>query len=128
MIAGVVNADHEAIIPLIVRGRRKREIRIPGIVDTGFTGSLILPSDLIGRLRLPWLGSARALLADGSPRLFDLYAVTVVWDGRARTVETGASEAEPLVGMDLMHGHELRVQVVEGGQVTINTLREAKGT
>ena len=44
---------------------------------------------------------------------------TIVWDGRARRVETEAVDANPLVGMALLRGHDLHIRVLPGGAVSI---------
>jgi len=62
------------------------------------------------------------VLADGSLHLFDVYAATVIWDGQARTVEIDAADSEPLVGMSLIYGYDLRIQAVDGGTVTLEAL------
>lgn len=122
MITGIVNANHEATIRLIVHGAQGQEQEIEAIIDTGFTGFLSLPSVLIARLGLTWRGHAQAVLADGSLHLFEVYAATIVWDGQVRTVETDAADTDPLVGMGLIYGHELRIQAVDGGMVAIAAL------
>lgn len=122
MITGVVNANHEATIPLVVHAIHGQEEAIEAIIDTGFTGSLTLPPMLIKALGLPWLGRQRAKLGDGSERFFDVYAATILWDGQVRTVETDATDTKPLVGMCLLAGHEVRIQVLDGGYVTIEGL------
>jgi clan AA aspartic protease len=122
MITGTVNANREAIIPLIVRSSHGHEQEIEGIIDTGFTGSLTLPSTLISSLGLPWHGREQGVLGDGSVGLFDIYAATVIWDGHERIVETASANTDPLVGMGLFYGHELRIQAVEGGRVVIEAL------
>ena len=122
MITGVVNANHEATIPLVVHAIHGQEEAIEAIIDTGFTGFLTLPPMLIKALGLPWLGRQRAKLGDGSERFFDVYAAAILWDGQVRTVETDATDTEPLVGMCLLAGHEVRIQVLDGGNVTIEGL------
>ena len=122
MITGVVNANYEATIQLVVRGAHGQQETIEAVIDTGFTGSLTLPPMLITALGLPWLGRQRAMLGDGSVRFFDVYAATIIWDGQVRTVETDATDTEPLLGMSLLAGHEVRMQVVDGGTVTIEAL------
>jgi clan AA aspartic protease len=122
MIIGIVNANLEATIRLIVRGAQGQEQEIEAVIDTGFTGSLTLPVELIAALGLAWRGHAQAELADGSLHLFDVYAATLLWDDRARMVEIDATDSDPLVGMGLLHGYDLRIQVVEGGKVTIEML------
>ena len=122
MIIGVVNANREATIRLVVRGANGQEHEIEAVIDTGFTGFLTLPATLIASLGLAWHGREQAFLGDGSTQVFDVYAATVIWDGQARTVEADAADTDPLVGMGLIYGHELRIRAVDGGAVTIEAL------
>ena len=71
------------------------------------------------RLDLPIRSSGVATLGDGSAVSFDVYGVTVFWDGNARDIEADESESVPLVGMLLMDGHDLSIRVREGGRVII---------
>ena len=102
--------------------RRGKSKRSKTIIDTGFTGFLSLPSPLIASLGLTWRGYAQAVLADGSLHRFEVYGATVIWDGQARTVETDAADIDPLAGMGLIYGHDLRIQAVSGGRVTIEAI------
>ena len=122
MIVGVVNTNREAIIRLIVRGANGQEHEIEAVIDTCFTGFLTLSSALIISLGLDWRGREQAILGDGSVQVFDVYAVAVIWDGQVRTVEADAIDADPLIGMGMIYGHDLRIQAVEGGTVTIEAL------
>ena len=123
MITGVVNTDGEALIPLVVRDAHGQDHKVEAVIDTGFTGFLTLPSALITSLDLSWRGREQGVLGDGSLQLFEVYAATVIWNGRPQTVETNAAEVIPLVGMGLIHGHELRIQAVKRGIVTIEPLQ-----
>ena len=122
MITGVVTDDRQAIIHLMVRGPTGQEQEIEAIIDTGFDGWLSLPSSLIVRLGLLWRRRGRALLADGRESVFDIYEATVVWDGEVRRIPVDEAETAPLVGMSLLEGYELIVQVRSGGNVIIKTL------
>ena len=122
MITGVVTPFYEATIRLIVRGPTGQEHAIEAVIDTGFDGTLSLPLADITALGLPWRRRGRALLADGTESVFDIYEATVVWDGRPRRVAVDAADIEPLVGMRLLNGYELTMQVVVGGQVRITAL------
>jgi hypothetical protein len=42
-------------------------------------------------------------------------------------IEVEAADADPLLGMEMMQGHELRMKVEEGGLVTISK-RKKRGT
>ncbi len=59
---------------------------------------------------------------DGSETTFAVYAATIIWDGEYRNIPVNEAETDPLVGMSLLYGYDLRIQAVEGGAVTIETL------
>ena len=122
MIEGVVSGNSEAIIRLSVRAVAGTMQEIDAIIDTGFSGDLTLPPALIRRLNLPWKGRSQALLADGGRRTFDEYVGTVSWNGQSLTVEVSSADANPLVGMGLLRGHRLSMDVIENGAVTIEAL------
>ena len=119
MIQGVVNARHEAVVRLRVRGSGGIESDVDVIVDSGFTSSLTLPTAILTALGLVRQSSGTALLADGSIRQFDIFAAEVAWGGTWRTVLVSAVGNEALLGMRLLAGHKLVVEVVPGGLVEI---------
>jgi len=129
MITGRVT-DREARVKLIVRGPRKRERTIPAVIDTGYTAFLALPPALVASLHLSWKSSGRGTLADGSACLFDVYSGKVVWDGKERSVLIDEVDTDPLVGMALLSGYELKIENRPGGRVTIKRIggRPAHGT
>ncbi|HMC66077.1 MAG TPA: clan AA aspartic protease [Gemmataceae bacterium] len=122
MIIGAVNAALEAIIPLSVQEAAGTAHPMDAVIDTGFNGSLTLAPTLVAALGLSWLCRQQGQLADGSIQAFDVYTATVIWDGQPRTVEVEAADGDPLVGMELLEGHDLRIQVVPGGPVTVTAL------
>jgi len=121
MITGAVKSD-EARIRLKVRGRRGREQEVEAVIDSGYTGALTLPPALITMLGLRWQSVERATLADGSTCVFQVYVGKLVWDGKVRTILVDEADSDPLVGMRLLRGHELKMQVRYRGKVTIKRL------
>ncbi len=119
MIEGAVNANLEVVIPLPLQDSSGQTREVEAVVDTGFNGYLILPPMLMEDLELPVVGDGEAVLADGSQATFDVYGVTVLWDGQSMYVETGAVGVDPLVGMALLEGHNLNIDVEDGGRVVI---------
>lgn len=117
MITGVVSAYLEALVRITVRGPGGQEQEIETVIDTGFDGALSLPPARIAALSLPWRRRGRALLADGSESLFDIYEATSVWDGTARRIAVDAADTDPLLGMALLYGYELTLQAVVEGAV-----------
>jgi clan AA aspartic protease len=110
---------------LAVRGPSGGSRIIEAVIDTGFSGFLTLPSSIIVPLGLIWRGEAQAILGDGRRHQFDVYSATVEWDGRERHVEVDVAETSPLVGMGLLAGHDLCIEAVAGGKVSIGA-RKAK--
>jgi clan AA aspartic protease len=121
MITGVVKSD-EGRIRLKVKGPQGQEQQIGTVIDTGFTASLTLPHSTITALGLRWRSMDRFELADGSEIIFNVYLAKVGWDGKVRTIRIHEVDSDPLVGMRLLRGHELRMQVRSRGKVTIKRL------
>ena len=67
---GVVNAAHEAVLTLSLEGPAGETRDIAAVIDTGFTGFLTVTPALAVELGLPFEGTARATLADGSETTF----------------------------------------------------------
>jgi clan AA aspartic protease len=122
MITGVVNPRREATLRLSVRNANGQEREVEVILDTGFSGSMTLPSSVIAALGLPFRSRGRAILADGSKTEFDIHAATLVWDGALRNILVEAADTDPLIGMGLLYGHDIHIQAVDGGPVTIQQL------
>jgi clan AA aspartic protease len=121
MITGVVRA-REARIRLKIRGPGRQEQEIEAVIDTGYAAWFTLPPMLVASLGLPWQSFGRGILADGSQTLFDVFEAKVVWNRRARRILVDEADTDPLVGMALLSGYELKVQVRPRGKVTINRL------
>jgi clan AA aspartic protease len=120
MITGIVNVDFEPIIPLLICGSDGKVYTQDAIVDTGFNGWLSLLPDLIAQLTLKWKRRGRAILGDGSECVFNVYEAVLVWDGNFLTIPIDEADSESLVGMSLMEGYQLMVQVFEGGSVELS--------
>ena len=119
MIEGLVNTNLEAVVTLPLLGPAGQARDVDAVIDTGFNGYLTLPRSLVVDLGLPVVGDGEAVLADGSETAFDVYGVTVLWDDHPRHIETGAVGVDPLVGMSMLDGHDLFVEIEAGGRVVI---------
>ena len=119
MIQGTVNASYEPVVPLSLRGATGQTLEVEAVIDTGYNGLQTLPSSTVTELGLPRRGYGEASLADGSIVEFDVYGVTVLWDGQPRYIDADEADSTPLVGMLLMDGHNLSIDVEDGGRVVI---------
>lgn len=119
MIEGVVNAALEAVVTLPLQGPDGHVREVEAVIDTGYSGFLTLPPALTAELGLDFRGNGHAYLANDAEVEFDVYGVTVLWDSQLRDIEADATGSTPLVGMLLLEGHDLSVQVRDGGRVVI---------
>ncbi len=122
MMEWIVTPSREAVITIVVRGTSGSEEQIEATVDTGFSDYLTLPRAMISALGLPYRTSTTGVLADGRRVRVSVYFAKVVWDGRERGVLVLDTGGTPLIGMALLHGQRLVVDVVAGGKVAISPL------
>lgn len=87
-------------------------------VDTGFTGWLALPEDVIQKLGLTSYGQRPANQA-GGVGMFSIYGALVLWHGEQRPVLVHQITGDPLIGMALLEGSQLKVDAREDGDVFI---------
>ena len=122
MITGKIVNNQEVVIELEVTGVEHPQ-KIEVAVDTGFTGELMLPGDLIDVLGFPRIGELPIILGDGSWITLDLYLGIIVWHAEKRVVQVLRTDnGKPLIGMSLLYGNRLTLDVVIDGDVTIETL------
>lgn len=122
MMQGRVNQSCEAMLPIVVKNNMITQL-VDAVIDTGFSGFLTLPSEMISTLQLRWEGRDMATLGDGTSCTFEVYLGLVIWDGQYLEVYINESETIPLIGMQLLRGYDLRIQAIEGGMVTIAALQ-----
>ena len=89
------------------------------IVDTGFTGWLMLPEYAIAELGLTSEGIQQFILATGAVGQSDYYFAHMTWHGRARRIEVMPSINQALLGMELLRDNWITVGAWDGGEVFI---------
>jgi predicted aspartyl protease len=62
------------------------------------------------------------VMADGSPIRVAVYEAIVVWNGKERSVPVHRTHGDALLGMSLLYGSRLLLDVIDGGQVAIGDL------
>lgn len=119
MIEGTVNAAYEAVVTLPLQGPDGRMRDIQAVIDTGYTGTLTLPTAVVADLGLSFSHMGWAFLANDDVVSFDVHEVIVLWDGQPRHIKADATGSTPLVGMSLLDGHDVSIRVRNGGRVLI---------
>jgi clan AA aspartic protease len=122
VIHGGVTPRIEASLELPVRDDKGNVQRVETVIDTGFSAELTLPRVEIVALGLPHVSAKLLVLADGSVQPTSVFLATVVWDGMDRTVEVHQLDQPPLLGMRMLRGHRITMDIIVGGDVTIEPI------
>jgi clan AA aspartic protease len=122
VITGIITADREATLSLTVRGPAGQEQEVAAVIDTGFNGMLTLAPSLVAALSLVYHSQARATLGDGSTVALRKYEGSILWHRAVRDVIVLEAAGGPLVGMSLLYGSRVTLDVVDGGPVTVEAL------
>lgn len=125
MIEGTVYGRTDAIVELIVLGPQGQAERVDFKLDTGFDGALTLHSSMIAALGLPRRGTQDVVLADGQVIRCTVCDGLVEWAGVPRPVRIQVADSVSLLGMALLAGHQVRIDVVDGGAVRISPLAQS---
>ena len=115
MMTGEYADSDEIFVPLTLRGADGHEEQVNAVIDTGFTGFLVLPTPLMQTLGFPQMDFAEVILGDNSVTELALHEVNVLWHGGERTVLAYASEGDALLGMSLLRGSIGTIQFFPGG-------------
>jgi clan AA aspartic protease len=118
----VVLGGQEAVVPLTLLGSDGTRVEVEVVIDTGFTGHLTLPTEVVGSLALTERGFVEVELADGSTSALRVYDARVLWRGQERPVPVYEAEGSSLIGMSLLRGSRLTIDVQPDGEVVIEDL------
>jgi len=99
---GRVTAAREAILRLRLAAGEAVEC----LVDTGFSGALVLPQSLVTRLGIPVAGQEVFEMVGGRQFVAGVALAEVEWLGATRTVRVIVSE-DTLLGTELLDGTNL---------------------
>ena len=122
MIVGRVSDNREAIVQLALKGSENRLRSVRSVVDTGYTGYLMLPQLMITELAWQCIGTQKGVLGDGSVKNFDVYLGTIIWDGGTQEITVNASELEALIGMSLLDGYKIEIEASPGGEIRLSVM------
>ena len=121
MISGIVN-NGRPTVSITFRLPNYPDVSIQFAIDTGFTGELCLPSEVVASLGLPFKWATPANLANNTTVMLPVYEAIILWNGEERTVGILGTGRQPLLGTAMLKEAELVIQFTEGGLVTIEDL------
>ena len=121
MITGKISPNIEARITVEMIRRDGLTHLVEVVLDTGFSEDLVLPSDTVHQLELELTlrGNIDMILADGQRTTLPVWTGAVIWHERPRRVSVIESSGEALLGMNLLLGSTLTMDVRIDGDVTI---------
>ena len=122
MLTGRVNGDLQAWLTVEIMTPNGQPRPMEVALDTGFNGQIALPAITIQRLELSEESSRLAITATGDRVRLTTYYTTMMWHGEPRIIEVVEADSEPLLGMELLLGNRVTLDVLEGGPVTIYPL------
>ena len=122
MIRGKVDRNLQARVTVEVMDRSGQFESIGAVLDTGFTGALTLPRNLIQLLRMTTAGERTASLANGEIVNLNCWHGLVHWHGERCRVLVLQTDGQPLLGMSLLQGSRVTLDVLDEGNVAIDKL------
>jgi clan AA aspartic protease len=109
ILQGSIDNRNQLWVPITVAGDHGQQT-ISALLDTGFTGELLLPLQIAVPLGLKLAGVAPYQLADGSISQQMLFSASVSWGTQTRPVTVSVLDVEDaLIGGGLLHGYVLLV-------------------
>ncbi len=122
MMTGQVTARREAVVSIRLRGMDGTELDVEAVLDTGFDDYLTLPGSLIAVLGLPQVEAVPIVLGDGQVVRVAVHQARVRWDNAWRDIYVQETGGDILLGMNLLLGSLVTLEVTDGGTVTIEAL------
>ena len=122
MTSGRVALTRKPFVPVTVLDSHRNPHTIQFILDTGFTGQLLLPRRFMNRLGLSVTEWIDARSATGDFVRVPYAEATVVWRGAQRQAEILQLDSEPLLGMEFLWNHRITIDAVADGSVSITPL------
>ena len=119
---GNVTVERQPLAPLTILDSGGNPHTLSVIVDTGFTGELALPEIYIRQLGLALEDYREVRPATGEIIRIPSGEISVIWQGRRRSVQALQLDSEPLLGMEFLWNHHIAINAITNGAVTITSL------
>lgn len=118
---GLVNVNYEAVLRLAIASQGQTH-HIDAAINTGYRGFLSLPPHIVNHLALPYLGETQDIFSHDAQFSAPTYQAKILWDSRYREVPVHQINTSPFVGISLLKGYNLQLQIIENGIVFLNTI------
>lgn len=112
IVAGI-DSENQIRIEIEIQGLYKK-IPYGAILDTGFSGGLLLPLITAVDLGLERVGGGNVVLADGSIKTLPIFLCKVKLGDKVSDVSTIVMGNDVLIGMELISGYQICVASGKG--------------
>jgi len=124
MMASAVTSRFEAVLNVDMEAPDGRSETLSAVIDTGFGGFIALPLELIAKMGLRLAGGDGLVLADGNEASFRVCDIVVHWHERPLLARVQEADAEALIGMALLRGSRLTMDIIQNGSLQIEAVGE----
>ena len=127
-IGGIAGEIHSLWprVPIVVAGPRGTKKSFDALLDTGFDGALSISRRDVELLDLRFLSDRIMVLADGTEHDSAVFAGRVYFAGEWREVPIMDSGDDAMVGLQLVYGARLTLDVVLDGDVDLDFLSDRR--
>ncbi len=110
ILHGLIDDKNQLWVTITVAGNQK-QTEARAILDTGFTGEILLPLSIASTLDLIPAGVGKCELADGSISKQKIFVASINWGTQTRLVTVSVMDniKDVLIGGGLLHGYVLTV-------------------
>jgi predicted aspartyl protease len=115
-LTGHITNKLKPILTLSVQSAEGISEKKSFLVDTGCNLEVVLPAVEIALLRWPLVERAQITQADGRPVDVDLHEGTLLIGGFPRPVLAAALGIQPIIGMELLQGWQLCLDIIAPGE------------
>lgn len=121
MIVGKITDALDAVVPITILLGANSVIEIDAVLDTGFNGALAISRSLGEQMGLKSTDFTEAMLADGRIMSICCSEVSIEWGGARRDVVAWFLGGSCLIGMELLKGFRLLMDVEPGGDISVES-------
>ena len=122
MMRGKVNQSGQPRVAVEMLGRDGWFRPVDFVLDTGFGGDLLLAPDTLQQLEVIEDNQIDGALATGQSIMLRSWRGTALWHDRPVGVVILEAGGEPLLGMNLLRGSRVTLDVLVDGDVAIDEL------